>query len=194
MHVPPAFAYDEAVVFWVVFVISFSLEILHSGVIAGCPGSEQDRGTLRLINLGSDAALLLAFGISFLPWFAIPLPRLALWVGTILLVAGAVLRRWCIRILGRYFAAAVTVEPGQPVIQDGPYRLVRHPSYAAGFLQFLGIGLALGSWLAVLVFAVEIVVVYGRRVEAEETALLETIGDSYRSYMGRTKRFIPFVY
>jgi protein-S-isoprenylcysteine O-methyltransferase Ste14 len=194
MHVPPAFEYDEAILFWGVFVISFSLEIARSGVIAGCPANAQDRGTLRLINLGSDAALLLAFGVSFLPWFAIPLPRLALWIGTVLLVAGAVLRRWCIGILGRYFTAAVTVEPGQPVIQDGPYRLVRHPSYAAGFLMFLGIGIALGSWLAVLVFVVEIVVVYGHRVEAEETALLETIGEPYRSYMGRTKRFIPFVY
>jgi protein-S-isoprenylcysteine O-methyltransferase Ste14 len=37
--------------------------------------------------------------------------------------------------------------------------------------MFLGIGLALGSWLSVLVFVVEILLVYTPRVRAEEKAL-----------------------
>lgn len=74
MHKSPIFAYPEAILFWIVFIWSFSLEILHSGIVAGAPSNTQDAGTLRLINIGSDIALFFAFVASFLPWFVIPYP------------------------------------------------------------------------------------------------------------------------
>jgi protein-S-isoprenylcysteine O-methyltransferase Ste14 len=37
------------------------------------------------------------------------------------------------------------------VITSGPYRIVRHPGYAAFSLVFISGGLALGSWLAALI-------------------------------------------
>ncbi len=193
MHDPPILAYTEALLFWIVFIWTFSMEIAHSGIMAGAPSNPQDAGTLRLINLGSNLALFLAFGVSFLPWLVIPYPRLALYLGTGLLVIGSLMRRYCFRILGQYFTAAVTVRATQPVIETGPYHWIRHPGYTAGFIMFLGIGLALGSWLSLAIFFLEILIVYSRRVKAEETALLDTLGEPYRAYMARTKRFIPFI-
>ena len=60
--------------------------------------------------------------------------------------------------------------------------------------MFLGIGLALGNWLSLIIFLLEIWYVYSRRVKAEAKALLDTIGVPYRAYMARTKQFIPFVF
>src|SRR5512136_447974 len=194
MHEPPVFVYDEAILFWIVFVWAFYPEILHSGIVAGAPTNRQDAGTLRLINVGSNIALLLAFVASFLPWLTLPYPRLALDAGIALLAAGSLLRRYCFRILGKYFTPAVTVRVGQPVIDRGPYRWIRHPGYTAGFIMFLGIGLALGNWLGLAIFFLEIGVVYSQRIKAEEKALLDTLGEPYRAYMARTKRFIPFVF
>jgi len=194
MHDPPIFTYPEAIIFWIVFIWIFSLEISHSGMVVGVPSKTQDAGTLRLINIGSSVALFLAFALSFQPWLAIPFSRVSLYIGTGLLIIGSVLRRYCIRILGKYFTEAVTVYPNQPIIQKGPYHWVRHPSYAAGFLLFFGIGFALGSWLSLAVFFLEICLVYSRRVKAEETALLSTLGEPYRAYMAHTKRFIPFIF
>ncbi len=194
MHEPPVFAYDEAILFWVIFIWFFYRETLHSGIVAGAPANRQDAGTLRLINVGSNIALLLAFVASFLPWLTLPYPRLALDAGIILFAAGSLLRWICFRILGEYFTAAVTVRAGQPVIDHGPYRWIRHPGYTAGFIMFLGIGLALGNWLGLGIFFLEIVVVYSRRISAEEKALLDTPGEPYRAYMARTKRFIPFIF
>ena len=194
MHEPPVFAYGEAILFWLVLIWAFYPEILHSGIVAGARSNPQDAGTLRLINVGSNVALLLAFAASFLPWLILPYPHLALGAGIVLLAAGGMLRRLCFRILGEYFTAAVTVRAGQPVIDRGPYRWIRHPGYAAGFIMFLGIGLALGNWLGLAIFFLEIVVVYSQRVKAEEKALLDTLGEPYRAYMARTKRFIPFVF
>jgi protein-S-isoprenylcysteine O-methyltransferase Ste14 len=96
--------------------------------------------------------------------------------------------------LGKYFTAAVTVSADQPVIDKGPYHWIRHPGYTAGFVVFLGIGLALGNWLSLIIFFLEICYVYSRRVKAEEKAMLDTIGEPYRAYMARTKRFIPFIF
>jgi hypothetical protein len=109
MHEPPVFAFTEAALFWVALVWAFLPEIRHSGIMAGAPSNTQDAGTLRLINIGSNVALLSAFIVSFLPWLVIPYPRLALYARTGLLVAGSLLRRYCFRTLGKYFTAAVTV-------------------------------------------------------------------------------------
>jgi protein-S-isoprenylcysteine O-methyltransferase Ste14 len=70
---------------------------------------------------------------------------------------------------------------------------VRHPAYTAGLVIFLGIGIALASWVSVAVLLLVPVLIYLRRVRVEERALLETIGEPYRAYMARTARFIPFV-
>ena len=194
MYEPPVFAFTEAILFWIAFVWAFLPEIRHSGIVAGAPSNTQDAGTLHLVNIRSDVALLCAFIVSFLPWLVIPYPRIALYAGTGLLVVGSLLRRYCFRILGKYFTAAVTVRADQPVIDKGPYHWIRHPGYAAGFIMFLGIGLALGNWLSLIIFFLEIYYVYSRRVRAEEKALLGTIGEPYRAYMARTKRFVPFVF
>ena len=194
MHEPPVFAYDEAILFWIVLIWTFYPEVLHSGIVAGAPSNPQDAGTLRLINVGSNIALLLAFVASFLPWLTLPYPRLALDAGIVLLAAGSLLRRACFRVLGEYFTAAVTVQADQPVIDRGPYHWIRHPGYTAGFIMFLGIGLALGNWLGLAIFFLEIVIVYSRRISAEEKALLDTLGEPYRAYMARTNRFIPFLF
>jgi protein-S-isoprenylcysteine O-methyltransferase Ste14 len=48
--------------------------------------------------------------------------------------------------LGRYFTVDVASQALQPVIDVGPYRLVRHPSYAGMLPALFGFGLALGNW------------------------------------------------
>jgi protein-S-isoprenylcysteine O-methyltransferase Ste14 len=194
MHIPPIFVYPEAIIFWIVFIWFFYLEFQHSRIVAGTLSTSQDAGTHRLINVGTKIALFLAFTVSFLPWFVISNQRIALDAGTGLLIVGDLFRQYCIRILGKCFTAAVIVIADQPVIEDGPYHWVRHPGYAAVFIVFLGIGFALGNWLSLIIFFIEVCFVYRRRVIVEEKALLNTIGEPYRAYMARTKRFIPFIF
>src|SRR5829696_5289565 len=109
------------------------------------------------------------------------------------LVAGSLLRRHCFRMLGESFTGAVQVRAEQTVVQRGAYRWVRHPSYTAGILMFSGIGLSLGNWLSLAVLAVIPAATYVYRVAVEERALAATVGEPYREYMRRTKRFVPYV-
>ena len=110
-----------------------------------------------------------------------------------MLIAGAVLRRYCFNALGKSFTGTVMVSPGQRIVQDGVYRFVRHPSYTAALLMFTGVGIALGSWISVAILFLVHCYLYGIRVAVEERALRETIGEAYLAYSARTKRFIPFI-
>ena len=51
------------------------------------------------------------------------------WIGTSIMCLGFALRYWSILVLGKYFRTTVELEKGQKVVQNGPYRYIRHPSY-----------------------------------------------------------------
>jgi protein-S-isoprenylcysteine O-methyltransferase len=193
LHVAEIFKLPWAIPFWVVFFFAFVREgRVVRGSFASAP-SGQDEGTFRAIVIGSPIAVIVACAASNMPWFTIPYPVVAVVLGTLLVIAGAILRRYCFNALGKSFTGEVIVAPDQRIVQDGIYRLVRHPSYTGAFLMYIGLGLALGSWISVAILFLSHCYLYGRRVAVEEKALLETLGEPYRAYMSRTKRFIPFV-
>ena len=79
------------------------------------------------------------------------------------------------------------------VIEKGPYKYVRHPSYTGAFMIFIGLGLALQSGAAVLTLIVLFIIAYGFRIYVEEKALISELGEPYIDYKKRTKRLIPYV-
>lgn len=194
---PLPFVWPHALIFWAVYIWAFLPEWkVVQGGIEGVKGSDsRDGGSLRVLLGGMWIALLIAFGLAFVRvWSFPPGARLSLFaVGLSLIALGSLLRRYCFRTLGQYFTGDVRARSDQPVIRAGPYRLVRHPSYTAGMMMFIGIGLALGSWFSFILLTIGTIATYGYRVVIEERALLDTIGEPYRSYMKGTKRFIPYV-
>jgi protein-S-isoprenylcysteine O-methyltransferase Ste14 len=186
---PLPFVWPYALPFWLVYVWAFAPEF---GFLPKARVTEQDRGSMRLVLAAQGVALLLGFVAAF---FIPPLPhRMSVfWIGVTMLIAGSLLRRHCFRVLGEHFTFAVTVEKDQKVIDRGAYRWVRHPSYTGGTLMLTGIGVALGNWVSIAILAATTIAAYSYRVMVEERALLATIGEPYRLYMTKRKRFIPFV-
>jgi protein-S-isoprenylcysteine O-methyltransferase len=130
------------------------------------------------------------------------LARMAAWtdrdlcrlVGLVLFAAGLVLRWWSIIVLGRFFTVDVQIARDHELVERGPFRLVRHPSYTGVLLAFVGFAVSLGNWAALLVMLVPIFIVFVRRMNVEEEALTGALGATYISYMARTKRLVPGVY
>jgi protein-S-isoprenylcysteine O-methyltransferase Ste14 len=60
-------------------------------------------------------------------------------------------------------------------------------------VMFIGIGLALGNWLSLVLLTIATIATYSYRVVVEERALLEAIGEPYLAYMKERKRFIPYI-
>ena len=156
----------------------------------------QDRGSLYVV-IGS---VVIGAGVGFylalvslggaIPWFR---PQVTI-AGIILMLLGVALRWWAILILGRSFTLDVAVRPTQQVIQSGPYRLIRHPAYSGTLLTLLGVGLGLANWASVVALIAGGLIGLLYRVQVEERALTNALGQPYVDYMRHTKRLIPFIY
>jgi protein-S-isoprenylcysteine O-methyltransferase Ste14 len=114
--------------------------------------------------------------------------------GFVILVAGFLLRAWSILTLGRFFTPSVQVQTGQQVVESGPYRYVRHPSYTGMLVGLLGLGIAFDNWLSLLVLALLPLVGLLVRIGYEESVLLDSLGDDYRDYASRRSRLVPGVW
>ena len=109
------------------------------------------------------------------------------------MLLGVLVRQYAIAILGRFFSLTVQIAEDHKVVEKGPYRLVRHPSYTGVLITFIGLGLAVQSWGALLALLGVFSVSFGYRMWVEERTLLSELGEDYASYMKRTKRLIPFI-
>ena len=165
-------------------------------------GTKQDRSTLGMIWV--VIALSIAAGIfvasSAFLWtaglwmFELPAGPAVAVAAVVLFATGLLLRWWAIVTLGRFFTVDVTIEKDHELVERGPFRWVRHPSYTGVLLAFVGWAVTLWNWVAMAVVLVPIFVAFVRRMNVEEEALQRALGDRYAAYMRRTKRLIPGVY
>src|SRR2546421_5190347 len=106
-------------------------------------------------------------------------------LGIALIWGGFALRWWAVLELGRFFQMTVVVQENHRVIETGPYRVVRHPSYSGLLLIFVGVGFTLGNWLSVTACVVLPFLGLLVRIRAEEAVLNRRLGEPYRSYSAR---------
>jgi protein-S-isoprenylcysteine O-methyltransferase Ste14 len=159
-------------------------------------GSRSDRGSFSLVWLTVAGGLVGAFALAGgVHGAAITVARWPLFIaGLVLMAVGVAIRQWAVALLGRFFTTDVRVHPDQAVIDTGPYRWVRHPSYTGLILTVLGIGLALGNWAALIVLAIVPTAGLVVRIRVEERALLEGLGEPYRRFAAGRARLIPGVW
>ena len=92
-----------------------------------------------------------------------------------------------------YLSRTIKVENGQKVVDTGLYGIVRHPMYAATIKMFLMMPLILGSWYALIVFAIYPAVIVVRLKDEEALLIRELPG--YDAYKQKVKyRLIPFIW
>ena len=161
------------------------------------PGkAEQDRRTKTILVLGMLAGLLLAvLAARSLPGLTLPGDGW-IWVvlGVALCAAGLALRVWAVATLGRFFRRDVVVQEGHTVVEDGPYRRIRHPAYAGNLLVALGVGIALANWLGIAALVVVPFLGHLPRIRVEERELERQLGEPYRRYEARTSRLVPGIW
>lgn len=159
----------------------------------GVEQKDADRNSVFLILLFS----VISVAIPIVEWaYFSKLPPNMIWVvvGSLFLLSGVLIRTWAIQTLGKYFTATVQIADDHQLVQTGPYRLVRHPSYLGAYLVFIGNGIFLEAWLGGLAAAIIMAYVYSIRIKAEEESLVEAFGEKYTHYRTDTQRLIPYVW
>jgi protein-S-isoprenylcysteine O-methyltransferase Ste14 len=190
-HPQARIAFDAVVI---LFVLSEVRVRLRSDRVPH--GSRLDHRTLQVVRVtllaGLGGSILLARKV---PGLEIAENGWPLFVaGLVLMCVGIAIRQWALTTLGRFFTIDVRVQSGQIVVEGGPYRWVRHPSYTGLIVTFLGLGLALDNWGSLALAAIVPTAGLVYRIHFEERALLDGLGEPYRRYAENRPRLFPGIW
>ncbi|MCL2322939.1 MAG: isoprenylcysteine carboxylmethyltransferase family protein [Oscillospiraceae bacterium] len=115
-------------------------------------------------------------------------------LGIVFMLIGFFLRILANLQLGKYYTKSLVVTEDQKVISTGLYHFIRHPGYLGSIITWIGAGLASQNDFILLVILIITIAAYWYRIIKEEDKLLMEMGDSYKIYMEKTKRIIPFIF
>ena len=148
------------------------------------------KGVVAVMGLIFLSGFILA-GLDFrFGWSKVPLPVVI--VASVLFLVGYALYAEVMRE-NAYLSRTIKVEEGQTVISTGLYAVVRHPMYTASTVMFLSLPLILGSWYALIPFALYPVIMVVR-IHGEEKLLTAELS-GYEEYTRKVRyRLIPFVW
>jgi protein-S-isoprenylcysteine O-methyltransferase Ste14 len=121
-----------------------------------------------------------------------PVPAYLSFAGDIVVVSSFLFIFWVLRV-NSYAAANISVAVDHKIIDTGPYAYVRHPMYAGALWLFIGMPLALGSWLSTCLVPLILPVLFWRLIDEERILRRDLPG--YSEYAGRVRhRLVPYVW
>ena len=173
--------------FWVILVVYLTVSAI---------GVKQETQGHLLQSIGLLFAIVAAFLLPHLPIFRFlnfaPVSPFLSCIGVILCAAGMIFLVWARQHLGRNWSQTVAVKKGHELVTTGPYRYVRHPMYAGGFLACIGSAIVCGgAWIFLLMI---LGALFLWRVGAEDKLMAKEFPNEYPDYKKRTKALIPFIW
>ncbi len=185
----------DGVLFWVVFLAGIGANSLttRKGARAsrGVDRKVADPRSSTVVNAANASSFLISLAFGYFRIAALPDWTFA--AGLAVFLLGISLSTWAAIVLGRFYSPMVDVQSDHRLVEQGPYRLIRHPFYAGAIVAFLGIALALQSWMAALVALIVNGLGYAYRIRVEERFMRSELGDVYVEYCSRTKCIVPFL-
>lgn len=155
----------------------------------------KDNATFQIIRVAQSVGISVGAAAPWLfPRYDLPFPTwLPVTLGLSLVLAGSILRVWSVLSLGQMFRRVLATAPTDRLVTDGPYRLLRHPSYTGVLIALLGLSLAFDNVLALGAFLMPMLA-YVYRLTKEEEILVATFGHEYRAYQRQSWRLLPFIW
>ena len=127
---------------------------------------------------------------AWMAWSSMSLPVWLRWTGVGAIAIACGLLVWTFRSLGTNLTDTVVTRQRHTLVLHGPYRWIRHPFYDSAALLMVAVSMIAANWfllvMGTVVFCLLII-----RTRTEEANLVARFGDSYRTYMERTGRFLP---
>ncbi len=116
-------------------------------------------------------------------------------VGAVLMVTAGATRVWAMRTAGTNFNHLVQrdLEDGHRLVEAGPYRWLRHPSYFGFYWFSIGSQLVLGNPITLMLYLVVLQRFFAARIPGEEAALERRFGEAYRRFRSTRVLGLPGV-
>lgn len=148
--------------------------------------------------------------ITWLPWayliyqnqifllnFKINLPVVLNIIGFPFLIFGLLLHIWTARLLGLRGIIGlpeISTRIKENVVAEGPFSIVRHPTYLAHTLIFSGVFLITGVIAIGIITALDLIIISTTIIPLEEKELLSRFGKDYELYKKKVpSRFFPLI-
>ncbi len=180
-------------------VTAFVLLFSFTGVIGimgkrrarGLPGAPAHDRSSAVLGVMHTASMLTGGVFPSLGVGTLPLSPAFGWAADVGMALAFGLQMWAMSALGAHFSLALSAAADQPVIERGPYRIVRHPGYLGQLLLWLAFGIATRNAVALAVIAIGAPIAYGYRIRVEERMLVATLAERYESYARGRARLVP---
>lgn len=98
-----------------------------------------------------------------------------------------------VRHLGRQWRIKAGLYADHELVRTGPYRLVRHPIYAAMLAMLLATGFVFTPWPLLVAALVPFLIGTEMRVRTEDALLASHFGETFVAYKAAVAAYIPFV-
>jgi protein-S-isoprenylcysteine O-methyltransferase Ste14 len=153
-----------------------------------------DRVLVMIVGLYGPVATMIVAGLDHRWNWSAVVPEAGQYLAAVIIAGGYGLAVWAMAE-NRYFSSVARIQKdrGQEVVTTGPYRIVRHPSYAGAVLTSLALPFMLDA-LWSLIPAITMVVALVVRTALEDRMLRAELG-GYQHYAEKTRyRLIPGVW
>ena len=183
-------------IFLICFLIALAIRIYYARLVKSSSVNDDRKtfGEIVLLILTILGMFVLPLVGIFTPWLkfaAYELPSWTGWLGTIFFGI-AIWLFWRAHIdLGLNWSASLEIRENHSLIENGVYKYIRHPMYAAFWLWGIAQILLLHNWIYGLSYIISFIPMYYLRVRQEENMMIDTFGEQYQNYMVRTGRVIP---
>lgn len=123
------------------------------------------------------------------PW---PIAEPVVWLevtGALLVVASMAGVLWAAGRFGRAGTPIVPVKAATVLVTDGPFGHSRNPMYVSLTAGYVGVGLILNSWWAIVLLPGALLVIRFWVIAREEAYLAGRFGEEYAAYCRRVRRW-----
>lgn len=153
-----------------------------------------DRILVAIVGLYGPMAVMIVAGLNHRFGWSPVIPTIGQYLAVLVIIGGYGMAVWAMAV-NRYFSAVARIQHdrGQVVVTTGPYRIVRHPSYAGAIIASLALPIMLNAiWTMVPVLAIVVALII--RTKLEDRMLIEEL-DGYQSYVATTPyRLVPGIW
>jgi len=122
------------------------------------------------------------------------LPTLVPILGLVLSLTAIILGLWARATLGKSYSPRGQSASGDQLVQNGPYRWIRHPLYTSACLWGFCWPLLVRSAIGAIFTSGLVILAVLQRIEEEERSLIDAFGETYTEYQEKTWRLIPLIY
>jgi len=130
----------------------------------------------------------------FLLHYKTELPLFINITGIVFLIAGTLLHLWTGKLLGLWGLMGlpeISTKAKSKLVTEGAFSVVRHPTYLAHTLMFLGVFLVTEVIAVGVITLLDLIIINVVIIPLEDKELLNRFGDDYRKYKEEVSGFFP---